>query len=239
MAESFSSPSAVRKAALKASMMGGAFVFIVTTDNVEVAKELGGTAVGLAKELGGAAVGVAKELGGTAVGVAKELGGTAVGLAKELGGTAVGVAKELGGTAVKLSGPAVTLGAIYAGYRLLSPLIDVAVKRAFGGEREDQNVEDIEPGSSLHVLLRCFTDKRFLEVLADYESGRIKERLQEEFSQIGIKTEGLKVEIENMEEVNKIKAAINKRYKNNYQTHTKKSNILKHAVQFVLRMRTL
>jgi hypothetical protein len=183
MAESFSSPSAVRKAALKASLMGGAFFFIFTTDNVEVAKELGGTAVG-----------VAKELGSTVVGVAKEIGGTAVGLAKEL------------------SGPAVKLGAIYAGYHLLRPLIDGAVKRAFGGERDDQNVEDINPGCSLHVLLRCFTDKRFLEVLADYESGRIKERLQIEFSRIGIKTEGLKVEIENMEEVNKIKAAINRRY---------------------------
>jgi hypothetical protein len=34
----------------------------------------------------------------------------------------------------------------------------------------------------------------------------MKERLQEEFSQIGIKVEGLKVEIENMVE------AINKRY---------------------------
>jgi hypothetical protein len=40
-------------------------------------------------------------------------------------------------------------------------------------------LHDIKPGS-LHVLLCCFTDERFLEVLADYESGRIKERLQKE-----------------------------------------------------------
>jgi membrane protease subunit (stomatin/prohibitin family) len=40
----------------------------------------------------------------------------------------------------------------------------------------------------------------------------MKERLQEEFSQIGIKVEGLKVEIENMVEVNETKEAINKRY---------------------------
>jgi hypothetical protein len=38
MAESFSSPSVDRKAAQKASLMGGAFFFIVTTDNVEEAK---------------------------------------------------------------------------------------------------------------------------------------------------------------------------------------------------------
>jgi hypothetical protein len=40
----------------------------------------------------------------------------------------------------------------------------------------------------------------------------MKERLQEEFSQIGIKVEGLKVEIENMVEVNETKEAISKRY---------------------------
>ncbi len=41
---------------------------------------------------------------------------------------------------------------------------------------------------------------------------KMKERLQKEFSQVGIKVGGLKVEIENMEEVNEIKEAINKRY---------------------------
>ena len=106
---------------------------------------------------------------------------------------------------------AVSLGALYLGYKLVRPLIETAVTRGLGGERDDQEVRDIRPGS-LHVLLRCFTDERFLEVLADYESGRMKERLQEEFSQIGIKVEGLKVEIENMVEVNETKEAINKRY---------------------------
>ena len=106
---------------------------------------------------------------------------------------------------------AVSLGALYLGYKLVRPLIETAVKRGLGGERDDQEVRDIRPGS-LHVLLHCFTDERFLEVLADYESGRMKERLQEEFSQIGIKVEGLKVEIENMIEVNETKEAINKRY---------------------------
>ncbi|CAB4013089.1 Hypothetical predicted protein, partial [Paramuricea clavata] len=104
---------------------------------------------------------------------------------------------------------AVSLGALYLGYNLVRPLIKTAVKRGLGGERDDQEVRGIRPGS-LHVLLHCFTDERFLEVLADYESGRMKERLQEEFSQIGIKIEGLKVEIENMVEVNETKEAINK-----------------------------
>ena len=106
---------------------------------------------------------------------------------------------------------AVSLGALYLGYKLVRPLIETAVKRGLGGERDDQEVRGIRPGS-LHVLLHCFTDERFLEVLADYESGRMKERLQEEFSQIEIKVEGLKVEIENMVEVNETKEAINKRY---------------------------
>jgi hypothetical protein len=104
-----------------------------------------------------------------------------------------------------------TLGALYFGYKLLKPLIESAVTRGLGGERDDQEVRGIRPGS-LHVRLHCFTDERFLEILADYESGRMKERLQEEFSQIGIKVEGLKVEIENMVEVNETKEAISKRY---------------------------
>ena len=116
---------------------------------------------------------------------------------------ALDVVKEVCKTATKLS-------ALYVGYKLLRPVVEGAVKKAFGGERNDQEVRDIKPGS-LHVLLHCFTNKRFLEVLSDYESGRMKERLLEEFLQVGIKVEGLKVKIENMEEVNKTKMAINKR----------------------------
>ncbi len=93
----------------------------------------------------------------------------------------------------------------------MKPLIEGAVNKGLGGERDDQEVRGIRPGS-LHVQLHCFTDERFLEVLAEYETGKMKERLQKEFSQVGIKVEGLKVEIENMEEVYEIKEAINKRY---------------------------
>ena len=120
----------------------------------------------------------------------------------------VQVAQEVCKTVTKLG---ITLGALYFAYKLLKPLIESAVTRSLGGERDDQEVGGIRPGS-LHVRLHCFTDKRFLEVLADYESGRMKERLQEEFLQIGIKVEGLKVEIENMVEVNETKEAISKRY---------------------------
>ena len=99
---------------------------------------------------------------------------------------------------------AVTLGAIYAGYKLIAKAIDGAVSRGLGGERDDQLIRDIKPGS-LHVLLHCFTDQRLLEVLEDFESGRMKERLEKEFSKIGIEVEGLKIEIDNIEEVKKRK----------------------------------
>ncbi len=104
-----------------------------------------------------------------------------------------------------------TLGALYFGYKLMKPLIEGAVNKGLGGERDDQEVRGIRPGS-LHVQLHCFTDERFLEVLADYESGRMKQRLLEEFSRVGIKVEGLKVEIENMVEAKERKEAINMRY---------------------------
>ena len=77
-------------------------------------------------------------------------------------------------------------------------------------------MEDIRPGS-LHVKLLCFTDERFLEVWADYESGRIKERLQEGFTQSGIELEGLIIEIENLEEVNQTKTDIEIRYSGIFQ----------------------
>jgi hypothetical protein len=53
------------------------------------------------------------------------------------------------------------------------------------------------------------TDERFLEVWTDNESGNMKERLQEEFSQSGIEVEELK--IENLEEVIETKKAIESR----------------------------
>ena len=99
---------------------------------------------------------------------------------------------------------AVSLGALYAGYKLLAKSMDGVVSRGLGGERDDQEVRDIKPGS-LRVLLHCFTDQRFLDVLEDFECGRMKKRLEKEFLEIGIQLEGLKVEIDNIEEVRKRK----------------------------------
>ena len=111
------------------------------------------------------------------------------------------VVKDLCCTAVKL-------GAMYATYRLVRPLIDAAVTKALGGnERDDQEVREIRPGC-LHVLLRCLTDERFLEVLEDYESDKIKQCLEEELLKAGIKTKGLEIKIENVKEVEERKSAI-------------------------------
>ena len=114
------------------------------------------------------------------------------------------VAKDLCCTALKL-------GAMYAAYRLVRPIIDAAVTKAFGGnERRDQEVRGIRPGC-LHVLLRCLTDERFLEVLEDYKSGKIKQRLEEEFSRTEIKIKGLGIKIENIKEVEEREVAIKER----------------------------
>ncbi|XP_028391332.1 LOW QUALITY PROTEIN: uncharacterized protein LOC114516140 [Dendronephthya gigantea] len=88
------------------------------------------------------------------------------------------------------------------------PQFQHAIKRCFGGDdRNDQEFKKFKEGSVI-VPLNCFTDKRFLEVLNDFESGRLKERLLKEFSWIGVKAEEMKIEIINIEEVNKTKEAI-------------------------------
>ena len=92
------------------------------------------------------------------------------------------------------------------GHKTSEPIIETAVEH---DEQGEQTVRDIKPGS-LHIRLRHFTDKGFLKVLLEYESGRMQERLEEQFLRVGIKIEGLN--IENMEEVNKTREAINKRY---------------------------
>ena len=117
-------------------------------------------------------------------------------------------------TATIIAGTVVTLSGIYAIYKYKSRELELTFKKAvdkgLGGETEDQEVQDIRPGS-LHVLLHCFTDERFLEVLEDFKSGTMKERLRKEFLNIGIETEGLVVEIRNIKEVEERAAAIVKR----------------------------
>ena len=122
---------------------------------------------------------------------------------------------EVAGQLCELSGyisqgVGVTSLSVLLGYRLLRPLVEGVINAVFGYDRDDQENPKTERGS-LRVTLRCLTKKRFLEVLQDYESGGIKQRLESEFPLVGIKVEGLKVEIENMEEVGKTRAALDKR----------------------------
>ncbi|XP_028414180.1 interferon-induced very large GTPase 1-like [Dendronephthya gigantea] len=115
-------------------------------------------------------------------------------------------AREFIGAAAVVS---VALSGIYAFYKYKSrgQELEHAIKRGLGGEREDQRVRDIRPGS-LRVSLDCVTDKRFLEVLEDFKSGRMKERLNKELTSFGLEIEGLEVKIENIEEVEERAAAI-------------------------------
>ena len=199
MAESLSEAGKALSANVAWNPLSGEVSINIVTGNVQVARDLCKTVTTLG-EVTRDVCQTVTTLGEVTRDVTRDVCKTLT----TLGGVARAVTRDLCITAV-------SLGALYVGYKLVKPLIETAVKRGLGGERDDQEVRGIRPGS-LHVLLHCFTDERFLEVLADYESGRMKERLQEEFSQIGIKVEGLKVEIENMVEVNETKEAINKRY---------------------------
>ena len=111
-----------------------------------------------------------------------------------------------------MAGSAVTLGGIYAYYKYKSRALELekAIKRGVVGEGNDKEVCNIRQGS-LHILLHCSTDESFLDVLEDFNSGRMKERLQEKFFDIGIETFGLVVEIENIAEVTEKAAAIRER----------------------------
>ena len=103
---------------------------------------------------------------------------------------------------VKVALGVVSIGVLYRYPELQSGVLAV-LQTVFG---DVQNVTS----ASLHFSLYC-TDARFLEVLDDYESGKIKLRLEEEFLKVGIKTIELEVMIENMKEVEERKAAIKER----------------------------
>ena len=64
-------------------------------------------------------------------------------------------------------------------------------ERVVGG-RIDPKILNISKGSLL-VILRCYSPQSFLQFLDDYETGRVKERLNEEFSKIGIGNVILKI----------------------------------------------
>ena len=179
-----------------ASIIGGTFEIVVSSGYGEVLLEVF-KVVRTASEVAREGCEVAREVCKAVKSIGKEIGPDV----KKGLGIGLGVGLGLG----------LSLGALYSSYKVLQPVIKRAITKGCGGERDDQEVRDIRPGS-LHVVLHCSTDERFLEVLVDYESGRMKERLQEELSQVGIQVEGLKVKIENMEMVNETKKSINKRY---------------------------
>jgi hypothetical protein len=103
--------------------------------------------------------------------------------------------------------------------RLSKALVKEPATAGLGGNTIYQAVLGLGPGSLL-VSLHCFTDERFLEVLEDHKSGKMKERLEKEFEQFGFKVKGLSVEIANKEEVNRTKRdIITKRYIYQYRVY--------------------
>ena len=138
----------------------------------------------------------------------------------EINAGTVEIAKEVIGVGryvAKAAVVGVTLGAIYAIGQcqpMIRGALDSALRGALGVVKSKaQDLGEIVTGS-LHFVVRCFKDDRFLDILSDYESGKIKQHLEEEFAMIGIKTTGLEVRIENIEEVEETKAVVNKRYRN-------------------------
>ena len=73
------------------------------------------------------------------------------------------------------------------------------VRPADGVHALDPQVEEIRRGSLL-VKLRFHTPRSFLQFVRDYESQKVKRRLEQELSKVGF-TEELTITIENKEEV--------------------------------------
>ena len=159
----------------------------------------------MAGSLGKAAAGMASP----ALDASIELQGSAGMFLFRITTSNVEVTKEISGVAV-VGTVFVGLGALWASSYLARTIVNARLNNAFGVENDDQNIEESRIGSLL-VTIRCFTDERFLEVLADYESGETKRRLEKEFEQVGLKVEWLIVEIENTDEVKKKSTAINER----------------------------
>ena len=103
-----------------------------------------------------------------------------------------------------------TVDSLEAIYKYKEQKVNEAVTKGLGGETKDQEIQSIQP-KCLYVLLHCFTDERFLEVLNDFKSERMMKRLHMEFSFIGIQTEKLVVDVENIKEVEERATAVNER----------------------------
>ena len=79
--------------------------------------------------------------------------------------------------------------------------VEKAVRKALekGTVNPDPQVIEI-PAGSLLVKLRCHTPRSFLQFVSDYESQKVKRRLEEELSAVGFRKE-LTIDIKNKEEV--------------------------------------
>ena len=110
-----------------------------------------------------------------------------------------------GGVVLNINGT--KLRDIYRSEKSVTQLMNKVVLNVLGGIRYDQDVENIN-AEYLHVQVHCYTDERFLEVLAECESRNMARRLVEEFLKIGLDIKDLRVIIENMEEIKTKKARI-------------------------------
>ena len=96
---------------------------------------------------------------------------------------------------------AVGLYALYNSSDSTKEKITSILKNTFEGfinGRIDPEILNISEGS-LRVILCCYSPQSFLQFLDDYETGRVKEHLNEEFSKIGIGN--VILEIANAEEI--------------------------------------
>ena len=102
-------------------------------------------------------------------------------------------------------GIGIAAGAALASHWMTNPQnTEGAIRNALerpapGAHALDPQVEEIRRGSLL-VKLRCHTPQSFLQFVSDYESQKVKQRLEEELSNVGF-TEGLTITIENKEEL--------------------------------------
>ena len=105
-----------------------------------------------------------------------------------------------------------TLGEILS-YEFGKRLIFCVLRETFGQfVRNSPTIQNIVTGC-LQFELCYSTEDSFNKILGDYETGKIKERLGEELLEVGIKTKGLEVKIQNREKVERTKTAIlEKRY---------------------------
>ena len=87
---------------------------------------------------------------------------------------------------------------VQRGDKSLELLGEQAVKYAL--ESQDRKVIDMQSTKSVLVQLCCYTKESFLSFMDDFESGKVKQRLEDEFEKVGYKGE-LEVTILNENDV--------------------------------------